>query len=177
MEYDFKKIRQDLRNMRGRIETLEDRKKKFSFPNNISLLAYSFSRDGNLNRYNKLRRIIEDNCFNLKKEYSNLRSIYSNRFDNHTLDDLLDIKQLKLRRLQILENRREKLLSLKEGPLNFYKKKKLNKVIGDLNEEIGRRNRNINDLLHEVESDRGLSFEIIYTQKLIENLKRNDNNY
>jgi len=174
MEWDYNKINNDLKNMRERMEVLEFRKRNFRFPKNLVYIAYSLINDKNLSKYNSLKQNINQTYKSLKNEYPKLREIYSNRFDSLGIEDLLKISYDKSERIKDLEDRRRYLLTMKKNNIIYFKRNKdITNLVKDIDIELDRRKRNINDLLEEVESDRGISFEIILTNKMMENIFNN----
>lgn len=174
MEHNYNKINNDLKNMRERMEVLEFRKRNFKFPKNLVYIAYSLINDKNLSKYNSLKQNIDQTYNSLKREYPKLREIYSDRFDSLGIEDLLKISYDKSERIKDLEDRRRYLLSMKKNNIIYFKRNKgITNLVKEIDIELARRKRNINDLLEEVESDRGISFEIILTNKMMENIYKN----
>jgi hypothetical protein len=107
-----------------------------------------------------------------REDYGILRELYSERFSGMSSEKLLDKYMVMLERIENLEKRYEKVKLLGHDKLflKFTQKgKKLCKVLNNIEEETERRKRGFNDLINEIEKERGISIESVFTNGMFLN--------
>ena len=98
----------------------------------------------------------------LLEDYSVLREIYKDRFDNFDSSRLFKEYDKMLGRINSLEKRYEDINSIKPGLFYFCKKRQAKRLSHKVKDELDRRYRALNDLINEIENDRGIIIESVF---------------